>query len=335
MDYKQLGHSQIKISRIVFGAWAIGGWLWGGTEENDAIEAIRVSIDHGVNTIDTAAVYGMGLSEQLIAKAIKGRRDQVVIATKCGMRWDSEEGADPWPQKDLAGKSITIRKNSKPASIVKECEQSLKRLGIDVIDLYQIHWPDSTTPLEDSWKEMVKLKEQGKVRAIGVSNYNLEQLKKVNGIYPVDSLQPPYSLLRRDIEYDLVPFCHKNKITTLVYSPLERGLLTGKVTMDRKFPKGDHRSEHPFYTPENRKRVLDALDQIQPIAQRHRATISQIIIQTTLQLGTIDAVIVGARNAEQAVENAKATLIKLSDDEVEFISNILNPKEIIVGAGSS
>jgi aryl-alcohol dehydrogenase-like predicted oxidoreductase len=329
MESRQLGKSKVKVSPIILGTWAIGGWMWGGTDEHDSIAAIQTSIDHGINTLDTAAIYGMGYSEEIIGKAIKGRRDKVVIATKCGMRWDTKEGSDPWLQEDLQGKPVTIRKNSKPQSIIHECEQSLKRLGVDKIDLYQIHWPDSTTPIEESWKAMVKLKEQGKVLAIGVSNYNLDQLHEAHAIHPVDSIQPPYSLLRREIEQDILPFCQKNHIGVIVYSPLERGILTGKVTMERQFPKGDHRENHTFFLPENRKRILDALDQIKPIAQRHNATLSQIIINCTIHMPGITAAIVGARNAAQAIENAGAGGLNLSAEERRSIAKVINPNLVM------
>ena len=323
MESRELGKSKIKVTPIIFGAWAIGGWMWGGTDEGDSIEAIQAALDNGVTTIDTAAIYGMGLSEELVAKAIKGRRDKVVIATKCGMRWDSREGAEPWPQKDLNGKNVIIRRNSKPDSIFHECEQSLKRLQIDVIDLYQIHAPDSTTPIEESWQAMVKLKEQGKVRAIGVSNFNLEQLQKVHAFHPVDSIQPPYSLIRRDIEKDIVPFCQQNQISIIVYSPMERGLLTGNVGPDRKFSKTDHRNNYGLFSIENRKRILDCLDKIRPIAEKHHASLSQLIINTTYYMPGITSAIVGARNKEQAIENAKAADVKLSQEERQFIVSAL------------
>lgn len=324
MELRQLGKTNIKITPIILGSWAIGGWMWGGTEEEDSIKAIQTSLDNGINAIDTAPVYGMGYCEEIIKKAIKGRRDKVILATKCGMRWDGNEGADPWLQKNLQGENIIIRKNSKPASIRNECEQSLKRLGVDVIDLYQIHWPDSTTPIEDSWREMVKLKEEGKVRAIGVSNYNLEQLKQAYAIHPVDSIQPPYSLIRRNIEEDIVPFCQEKQISIIVYSPLERGLLTGKVTMERTFSETDHRKKHPYFQPEIRKRILEALEEIQPIAVKHNATVSQIILNVTYHRPGITGVIVGARNQSQALENAKAADLSLSKEECDLILECLN-----------
>ncbi len=319
MELRQLGQSSVKITPIIFGAWAIGGWMWGGSNEKDAIAAIQTSLDHGVNAIDTAAIYGMGYSEELVAKAIKGRRHQVVIATKCGMRWDSEEGGDPWPQQDLKGNPVVIRKNSKPDSIRYECEQSLKRLNTDVIDLYQIHWPDPTTSIEEAWSAMVKLKEQGKVRAIGVSNYSLAQLEEAHAIYPVDSLQPPYSLVRRQIEKDILPFTINHHISVIVYSPLERGLLTGKMTPGYQFPKGDHRELSPTFSSDNRNKVHKALEKIRPIAEKHGATLSQVVINFTFHVPGITAAIVGARNAAQALENAKALQLNLSDLERRLI----------------
>ncbi len=323
MEQRQLGSSHIYVSPIILGTWAIGGWMWGGTDEKEAIKAIRASIDAGVTTIDTAAIYGFGMSEQIVGHAIKGRRDEVVIATKCGMRWDSHEGSDPWPQKDMHGKEVIIRKNSRPASIIHECEQSLKRLGVDVIDLYQLHWPDSTTPFEESWSAMVQLQHEGKVRAIGVSNYSVEQVKRCYDVRHVDSIQPPYSLMRRGIEKDLVPFCQRHQIGILAYSPLERGLLTGRVSVNREFPKGDHRRELEIFSPENRQRVLDALEEIRPIAERHKATVSQVVLNCTIHMPGITAAIVGARGPDQALENAKAAELALTREErLQVISTL-------------
>ena len=319
MNLRQLGNSDVFVSPVIFGAWAIGGWMWGGTDVNESIDAIRASIDHGVNTIDTAAIYGMGFSEELVAKAIEGRREQVVIATKCGMRWDSpargDQGAEPWQTKDNGGNDVTVRKNSKPDSIAYECEQSLRRLQTDVIDLYQIHWPDSTTAVEDSMAAMVKLKEAGKIRAIGVSNYDVEWMKRAKAVAPLASLQPPYSLIQRKIEAEVLPFCRKEEIGVIVYSPLERGLLTGKVGPDRTFPPGDHRAGHKYFKPESRARVQRALEKIQPIADAHGASLAQVVINWTISEPGITAALVGARNAEQAVHNAGAMNFELTPAE--------------------
>ncbi|HEY0009955.1 MAG TPA: aldo/keto reductase [Tepidisphaeraceae bacterium] len=319
MPSRQLGSSSVHVSPVIFGAWAIGGWMWGGSDEADAIRAIHASLDAGVNTIDTAAIYGMGHSEEIVGRAIAGKRDQYVIATKCGMRWNSDEGTDPWPQKDNAGKDVVVRKNAKKDSILYECEQSLKRLNIDVIDLYQIHWPDTSTPVEESLEAMSQLHKQGKIRAIGVSNYDVEWLTRASKVAPLASLQPPYSLIQRNIEATILPWCRQNNVGVIVYSPLERGLLTGKVTPDRKFEEGDHRSRHKFFTPENRQRVLDALKPLQPIADQHKATLAQLTIAWTIAQPGITAALVGARDADQAKQNAAAMTLKLSADELAAI----------------
>lgn len=327
MHLRDLGNSGLEISPVILGTWAIGGWMWGGSDEKKAIEAIHMSMDLGVNTIDTAPIYGMGHSEEIVAKAIKGKRDQVVIATKVGMRWDSDEGADPWQQTDLQGNPITIRQNLKAKSIIAECEQSLKRLKTDVIDLYQCHRPDETTPIEESWGAMVKLKEQGKVRAIGVCNYNLEQLKEAHAIHPVDSLQPPYSLVRRGIEKEIVPFCINNSIGIIVYSPLERGLLTGKYHPGAHFAKGDHRSQKPTFSSEYLKPILSALEKVHIISKNIKASVTQAIINCTIHRNGITAAIVGARDAQQARENALGATLPFTPHERETIEELLADKK--------
>jgi len=315
MNSRQLGKSDVKVTPIIFGAWAIGGWMWGGNEEGESLDAIRASIDSGVNTIDTAAIYGMGYSEELVGKAIKGRRDKVVIATKSGMRWNTDEGSEPWPQKDNQGHDVVIRKNARPDSIQYECEVSLKRLGVDVIDLYQIHWPDVSTPVEESIRAMEDLRKAGKIRAIGVSNYDVEWLRRASAVATIASDQPPYSIIQRKIEKDVLPFCREHQIGVICYSPMERGLLTGKVPPDRQFPPGDHRANHKFFTVENRKRVLAALEKVKPIADAHKASYAQLIINWTVHEPGITAAIVGARNAEQARHNAQALSFTLTGDE--------------------
>ena len=295
--------------------------MWGGTDEQDSIRAVRASLDAGITTIDTAAIYGQGYSEELVARAIKGYpRDKVVIATKCG-RLPGEEGSDPWSTTDRLGKPITIRSNSRRQSIFKECEQSLKRLGVDVIDLYQVHWPDRTTPVEEAMDAMETLRRQGKVRAIGVSNYDSEWLRGAKWAAPaLASLQPPYSLIQRRIENDgTLAFCRENNIAAIVYSPLERGLLTGRVTPERVFPPDDHRSTHKFFTLENRRRVLAALEKVKPIADRHGVSYAQLVSNWTIHQPGITAALVGARNAEQATHNAAAMNFTLTAQEMEEI----------------
>ena len=312
---RPLGGSGVEVSPIIFGAWAVGGWMWGGAEEADSIAAIQASIDHGVTTIDTAAVYGQGYGEEVVGRAIRGRRDRVQVATKCGMTWDLPGGSDPWETEDRHGAKITIRRNSGPASIPVECERSLQRLGVDVIDLYQVHWPDTTTPVEDTMAALLKLQEQGKIRAIGVSNYDAAWIKRAAAAGPLASLQPPYSLVQRKIEPEILPLCPEHGIGVIVYSPLERGLLTGTVPPEREFPAGDHRAKHKFFTPENRRLVLESLARIQPIADAHGASLAQVVINWTIQEPGITAALVGARNVDQAVHNAQALDFALTAEE--------------------
>jgi aryl-alcohol dehydrogenase-like predicted oxidoreductase len=323
---RPLGQSKVQVTPVIFGAWAVGGWMWGGSDEADAIEAIRASVANGVTTIDTAAIYGMGYSEEVVAKAVKGKRDKVVIATKCGMRWDGPagQGSDPWATNDNDGNPVTVMKNARAESIAFECEQSLKRLRTDYIDVYQIHWPDVSTKVEESMDAMAKLRKQGKVRAIGVSNYDVDWMRNAQARLQANgevlaSLQPPYSVMRRGIEEKTLPFCREQKIGVIVYSPLERGLLTGVVGPDRKFPAGDHRADHPYFSAENRKRVAAALEKIRPICERHKASFAQAIINWTFNEPGITAALVGARNAKQAEHNAKAMSFALTVPERGFI----------------
>ena len=314
-EMRKLGGSDVTVSPVIFGAWAVGGWMWGGAEESESIAAIQASIDHGVTTIDTAAVYGQGYGEEVVGKAIRGRRDQVQVATKCGMTWDLPGGSDPWATKDRLGHDITIHRTASAATVPIECERSLKRLGVDVIDLYQVHWPDTTTPVEETMAALLKLQEQGKIRAIGVSNYDATWIKRAAAAGPLASLQPPYSLIQRKIEKEILPTCREHGIGVIVYSPLERGLLTGTVTPDRKFPEGDHRAAHKFFTPENRERTLKSLEAIRPIAEKYKASLAQVIINWTIQEPGITAALVGARNADQAIHNAGALNFTIAPEE--------------------
>jgi aryl-alcohol dehydrogenase-like predicted oxidoreductase len=306
--------------------------MWGGNDEADSIAAIQASIDHGVTTIDTAAVYGQGYGEEVVGKAIAGRRDKVQIATKCGMTWDLEGGSDPWKTQDRLGNDVTIRRNSSPMTIPIECERSLKRLGIDVIDLYQVHWPDTTTPVEDTMAALLKLKDQGKIRAIGVSNYDATWIKRAAAAGPLASLQPPYSLVQRKIEKEILPTCRELGIGVIVYSPMERGLLTGSVPPDRVFPPGDHRSGHKFFTQENRKKVAKSLEAVQPIADQHGVSLAQLVINWTIQEPGITAALVGARNAEQAEHNAKALSFQLTPEECQQIRQAFDETSAVLMA---
>ena len=319
MELRQLGKSDLKVTPVVFGAWAIGGWFWGGTDDAEAVTAIRAAVDEGINTIDTAPMYGFGHSEEIVGKALKGIRDKVIVATKCGLRWNRTDGDFHFVAQDEQNRSHQIYKVLKPDSIIEECELSLKRLNVDVIDLYQCHWPDTTTPIADTMGALMKLKEQGKIRAVGVSNFTPAMMRECLNAAPLASDQPKYSLLAREIEADVLPFCRENNIGVIVYSPLAQGLLTGKVTMDRQFAPGDLRVNTPWFQPQNRQRVLDALGRIRPIADAHRATLGQVAINWVINTPGVTSAIVGARNAAQVRENVHAAEFRLSEEEQSFI----------------
>jgi methylglyoxal reductase len=309
MIYRQLGTSDLQVPAIVFGSWATGGWWWGGTDDGLAIDAIRAAIDGGINCIDTAPVYGFGHSEEIVGRAVKGLRDKVLIATKCGLVWDHMFTEDQ-------RKALSIRHVLKKESILRECEASLDRLGIDYIDLYQCHWPDSTTALSETMEALVELMQAGKIRAIGFSNHSAEQLEECLHYGPVHSHQPKFSLLDRKNLTGVIKWTSEHNIGSIVYSPLEQGILTGKVTMDRVFAPGDERAGQFWFKPENRQRALEVLARdIQPIAEAHDATVAQVCLAWTIAAPGITAAIVGARNPEQVAENLKAAELVLSEDE--------------------
>jgi len=330
MKYRKLGNTNLALSEVTFGAWAAGGWMWGGTERKDAVRAIRDSYALGVTSIDTAPIYGHGTSEEIVGEAIKGiSRDSIQILTKYGMRWDLKKGDFAFKSKKNNGEDIDIYKYAGKESIIKECEDSLKRLGTDYIDLYQIHWPDSTTAISESMEAVGRLIDQGKVRYAGVCNYNAEQMAEAERSLEIISDQVPYSMVKRSIEDELVPYCVNHKKAILAYSPLERGLLTGKMKPGHVFAPGDHRQEVSFFKQENLKRVDEFLDQLRPIAAEKHLTLGQLVLLWTLEQPGITIALVGARNSEQAVENAKAIDNKLSKEEIAIISGYLENLKLI------
>lgn len=304
--------------------------MWGGTERKDAVEAIRKSYDEGVTSIDTAPIYGQGDSEEIVAEAIAPfSRDKVQIVTKFGMRWDLAKGDLAMKSKNNQGQDIDIYKYAGRASIIKECEDSLRRLKTDYIDLYQIHWPDSTTPIQETFETVDELIKQGKVRYAGVCNYSAAQVQEASKYANIVSNQVPYSMVKRDIEQELVPYTLDAGKSILAYSPLERGLLSGKMQPGHTFEEGDHRANIYFYKDENLRRTNTFLDKLRPMAAEKGASLSQLVLRWTVEQPGITIALAGARNAEQSVQNAKAINITLSQDEIAFINTALSELELV------
>ncbi len=332
MILRELGRSGIQTSVLGFGAWAIGGWLWGGAEESDSIRAIHAALHHGINLVDTAPMYGYGRSEEVVGKAIKGRRDQVVLATKCGLRpsetdWPTGQGVLHFygTDKGIAqdGKGIRVYKYLRAESIRWETEQSLKRLGTDHIDLMQTHWQDETTPIAETMGTLLELKNEGKIRAIGVSNVTKSQLAEYLAVGQVDVVQQRYSLLDREVERDgILELCKKNGVSLLAYSPMRNGLLTGKIDPDRKFGEGDLRNGDPKFTPDNIRKVNAALSELTPIARKYDLTPGQLIIAWTFAKYEKMHVLCGARNAAQVEENVVPGDVVLTEEEIATIEHL-------------
>ncbi len=320
MKFNELPNSGIKVSSIAFGAWAIGGWMWGGTDEHDALDALETSIDLGMTTIDTAPIYGFGKSEELVGKVIEGKRDNVQLLTKYGLHWNTKKGVYYFNSEDAKGNSVDIHRFASGEAVIKECEDSLRRLRTDFIDLYQIHWHDKSTPIEETMEAISKLKEQGKIRAAGVCNYSAEQMKEANKTVEIVTNQVPYSMVNRDIEEDVVPYCVNSGKGILPYSPLQRGILTGKIKSDYKFNKGDHRPSTPYYKEPNLSRINDFLSDIKPIANDYGLTLAQLVIQWTINQPAMISTLVGARNSQQVRENMKAADAAVSKSDLEAIT---------------
>ncbi len=325
MHHQALGQSEIQASVIGLGTWAIGGWNWGGTNEADSIAAIHAALDAGVTLLDTAPAYGLGLSEEIVGKALVGRRDQAIVATKCGLVWHTQKGRH------------FLDENGKPVhrylgadAIRYEVEQSLRRLQTDHIDLYQTHWQDVTTPIEETMGTLLKLKEEGKIRAIGVSNIQVNHLEAYERVGPLDSAQEKFSMIDREIETEILPYTRAHHIAMLAYSPLALGLLSGKIGPDRSFEGDDQRITDPRFSVGNRRRVLTMLEQFEPIAAAHDLTISQLVIAWTLAQPGITHVLVGARNAQQAIENARAGSVTLSENDLQAINRIIAAQETVL-----
>ncbi len=330
MEYREIGQSGIQASAITFGAWAIGGWMWGGADRKEALEAILASYALGVTSIDTAPAYGQGLSEEIVGDALKVlSRDKVQVFTKFGLRWDLAKGQFFINSIDNYGKPIAVHRYAGKESVIEECENCLRRLGTDYIDLFQIHWSDPTTPIEETMEAVLQLQQQGKIRAAGVCNYTVAEIKTAETVLSLASSQSPYSMVFRDIEKEIVPYCIEHKKAVIAYSPLQRGLLTGKIKPGHIFNEGDTREGNRFYSDENIKRINVFLDELRPLAADKNASLAQLVIAWTLRQPGITIALVGARNAEQATQNAKASEISLTNEELTLINNQLSRLSLV------
>ncbi len=313
---RSIGSSGITASGVGLGTWAIGGWMWGGTDEKASIAAIQAAIDEGVTLIDTAPAYGHGTAERIVARALEGRRGQVVLATKCGLVWNTPKGNHFF---DYEGEPV--HRYLGPESVVAEVEQSLKRLNTDVIDHYITHWQDPTTPIADTMEALERLKTAGKIRSIGASNTSVDDLRAYIAAGQLDAIQEEYSMVKRGIEATHLPVCAEHGVATLSYSSLALGFLSGRIGPERKFRGDDHRKDNPLFSVGNRARAADFATAIRPVADRHDASTAQIVIAWTLHQPGITFALCGARNPEQAIENARAGRIRLSEEDLQAIDS--------------
>jgi aryl-alcohol dehydrogenase-like predicted oxidoreductase len=314
MKTKKLGWTDLELTRIGIGTWAIGGdsWRYGWGHQDDllSIKAIRAGLSLGINWIDTAAAYGNGHSEQIVGLAIKGISPKPVIATKCGLVSDGKGGVKGFLKKE---------------SILKEIESSLKNLGVECIDLLQIHWPNPDGDIEEAWRAMKTAKKQGKIRYAAVSNFSVNQMERVGKIAPVASLQPPYSMIKRDIEKNLLPYCLSKNIGIIVYSPMQKGLLSGKMTLERvkSFPDNDHRKADPMFQSPAVETNLELASSLEAFASKAGKTAGQAAIAWTLRRPEITAAIAGIRNKEQIQKIVQAASWELSDGEIKEIEKMI------------
>jgi aryl-alcohol dehydrogenase-like predicted oxidoreductase len=314
LSLRTLGNSDLHLTPIGFGAWAVGGgdwqFSWGPQDDSDSIAAIHRALDLGINWIDTAAIYGLGHSEEIVGRAVKSSSHKPYIFTKCSMRWHADR---------------SIYNSLKAASLAEEVEASLRRLGVDTIDLYQIHWPNPENEIEEGWTALARLREQGKLRWIGVSNFSVDQMKRAQKIAPITSLQPPYSMLRRAVEAEILPFAQANGIGVINYSPMVSGLLTGKMSAERvaAMPADDWRRKAIEFNEPRLSRNLRLVELQREIGNAHGVSPGVVAVAWTLHHPAITAAIVGGRNAKQVEETAAALSFRFSQDEYERIGKFL------------
>ena len=317
MQKRRLGKTDLEFTTVGLGTWAMGGpWQygWGPQDDDEAIGAILAALETGINWIDTAPAYGLGHSEELIGQALKQTSAKPLVATKCGILWNEKK------------EKVTCLKRQ---SIRDECHASLERLGIDVIDLYQMHWPDPDEDVEEAWEEMARLHDEGKIRYLGVSNFSVEQIERVQKIHPAVSLQPPYSMIHREVEDKLLEYCGRNQIGVVVYSPIQRGLLTGKFDHARfeALAPDDHRRMSPDFLEPQFSATLELVEDLKKIAGRHGRTCAELAISWILRRPEVTAAIVGARRPSQIIETAPAADWELSKKDIEEIGRLLANRE--------
>lgn len=314
MKLNQLGQTDLYLSPVGLGSFPLGGadwpYAWGPQDDKASINTIHKALDLGVNWIDTAPVYGLGHAEKIVGKAIQGMKERPVIATKCGLTWDVNRQVVPKLTKQ---------------SVLREVEASLKRLNVDVIDLYQIHWPNPKDQIEEAWEAMIQLQEDGKIRYPAVSNFSVPQMEKLHSKHPIASLQPPYSLVKRRIEEEILPFCKKNSIGVIPYSPIQKGLLSGKMTLERtlKFPESDHRKRDPDFQEPWLSIHLELVDGLKSIVEKFGKTVAQMAVAWVLAHPAVTSVIVGARHPDQIEETVQAGNWILSSETLDEIHNLL------------
>jgi len=301
MELRTISDTNIKVTPIGVGTWVTGGWMWGGSKENESIEAIKTALENGVNLIDTAPVYGFGKSESIVGRTLKSlnRRDDIIIATKFGLEWDDNE---------------RIRRNSSRNRILKEIDDSLNRLQTDYIDIYQVHWPDPNTSLEETMRTLNDLFKMGKIRAVGVSNYNVSQIKKISSYGKLHCVQPPFNMFEQEIKADILPYCIENKISTLTYGSLCRGLLTGKFSKTDTFPKGDLRKSDPKFQNKKFENYIETVNKLKDLADRKNSSVTQLAIEWTISQPGITCALIGMRNKKQAEINSQVMKNQFFDE---------------------
>jgi len=325
MQKRQLGKTDMRLTTVGLGTWAMGGpweYGWGPQDDEEAIAAILEALNQGINWIDTAPAYGLGHSEELVGRALRQTSHKPYIATKCGILWNEKKE-----------KVVHLKRDS----IRRECHDNLRRLGVEQIDLYQMHWPDPDPDIEEAWEEMARLQKEGKVRYLGVSNFSVPQMERVASIHPISSLQPPYSMLRREVERELLGYCARHNIGVVAYSPMQRGLLTGKFSPERlaALAPDDHRRRSPEFQEPQFTATLELVEGLKRIAERHDRTVAQLAVSWVLRRPEVTAAIVGARRPGQIAETAPASDWNLGKEDIEEMEKLLAAREEKLAAGAA